>query len=804
MRHGTSKLPIGKMASALALLVVGGCAEYHMPRIDPSGNHLFICDSGPAAPPPVASYQPGTVPVMAPVPAPVIAPAPVPAPATTGLQPIPMQQPIAAPPVAVVVSPYSDAAVTLVPCSRVAPIGAEVILVAGVRGGDNYLRTNRHLDWFIAPGSVGQFTDVGGKNFEDYLVADFSRPRIVSSTSAVGTTTRVSERVGQGDNTYIARGESWIALRSPVEGVTRVTVAAPEVVVPAERAKTATIYWYDAQYRFPEPVVTPPGTKGTLTTSVWKLTSRCPRAGWIVRYELTGGPQAIFVPSGSTAVEVPTDATGRASVEIVQKDPSPGTSQIRVQLFRPADQSSPRFMVRDGFTAVSWTGQTGASPVPSLAAPALPGPASAAPPAINPRPILTPPPGTRPALPAVSVLELKVTQRTAAIVGSNVTFDVEITNRGATIASGVTVRDTFDPGLEPQSSAPGFDPRSSVPIEFRAGNLGPGETYRRSVTFRVTKPGQLCHRMEAVAADGGRAVPQNSCVTAVAPAITNPTPPAATYPGANTPPPAVAPVSPPPEIRVTAQAATATVGQSVVFTAIIRNSSQQPLPNVRIIQQSDAVLTVSNSTEFGIQRGSELVWNLPSLPPGRDVRVQVQCECRQATPKACCRFTVALSDGRTVADQACVEITAANPLPINPLPANPVPSGSGTAPPTAAPSRLTVSVGNRNTVNAGSNQQFVVSVGNDGEAAENDIVVTAQLPPGSLLVPAESDQSATLQQQSGVVSFSRITELPPHAFKSFRITVTTSKSGPICLQAEATSRRQTQPARGSTTVEVLP
>ncbi len=579
-----------------------------------------------------------------------------------------MQQPIAAQPVAVAVSPYKDAAVTLVPCSRVAPVGAEVILVAGVRGGDNYLRTNRRLDWFIAPGSVGQFTDIGGRHFEDYLVGDFARPRIISGNSAIGTTTRISERVGQGDNIYVARGESWIALRSPVEGVTRVTVAAPEVVVPAERAKTATIYWYDAQYQFPEPVVTPPGTKGTLTTTVWKLTSRCPRAGWIVRYELTGGPQAIFVPSGSTAVEVPTDAAGRASVEIVQKDPSPGTSQIRVQIFRPADQISPQFMVRDGFTAVSWTDQTGATQAPTPAAPALPGPASASPPAVIAPPTVTPAPEARPAPAAVSMLDLKVAPRTATVaVGANVTFDIEVTNRGATLASGVTIHDTFDAGLQHASPSP---------IEFLLGDLAPGETRRHAVTFRTIRPGQLCHRMEAKAADGGRAT-QDSCVTAIAPALTNPTPPAATYPGTNTPPPTVAPTNPPLEIRVTSQAATATVGQSVVFTANVRNLSQQALPNVRISQQSDAALVVKAYTEGGNLRGNACVWTLPSLPPGRDVRVQVQCECRQVTSKACCQFTAALADDKPIGEQTCLEITAGNLLPsaTAPLHCPPFPAG---------------------------------------------------------------------------------------------------------------------------------
>jgi uncharacterized repeat protein (TIGR01451 family) len=699
-------------------------------------------------------------------------------------------QPVAAPAVAAVVSPYSDAAVTLAPCSRVAPIGAEVILVAGVRGGDNYLRTNRRLDWFIVPGSVGQFTDIGGKHFEDYLVADFSRPRIISNCSAVGTTTRVAERVGQGDSIYVARGESWIAVRSPVEGVTRVTVAAPEVVVPAERAKTAAIYWYDAQYRFPEPVVTPPGTKGTLTTTVWKLTNRCPRAGWIVRYELTGGPQAIFVPSGSTAVEVPTDATGRASVEIVQKDPSPGTSQIRVQLLRPADQSSPQFVVRDGFTAVSWTDQTAATPVLTPAAPTLPGPVSTTPPATSPPPTITPPPTTPASSPAISVLDLKVTQRTAAVVGSNVTFDIDVTNRGTTVASRVIVRDTFEAGLEHVSPSP---------IEFSLGELAPGETRRHAVTFRVAKPGQLCHRVEALAADGGRAVPQNSCVEAVAPTIANPPSPPKTYPGPNASPSPAAPTGPPLAIQVTSQAAMATVGQYVVFTATVRNLTQQALANVRVSQESDAALVVAGYTEGGVKQGKEWVWNIPTFPPGRDVRVQVQCKCGQAAPKACCRFTVALGDGQAVDSQrACIEIAAAGPLP----------GGGETTPPPAVPSRLSVSVGNRNTVTAGNNQQFLVSVSNDGEAAENDIVVTVQLPPGSMLVKAEGPEpSVTFQQQAGVVRFSPIAELPAHSInsiKSFRITVTTSKPGPLSLQAEVTSRRQTQPVRRNTTVEVLP
>jgi uncharacterized repeat protein (TIGR01451 family) len=680
---------LGTLASTLAVLALTGCAEYRTPRIDPSGEHLFIYDPPPPASgfPPGVACPPGTVPAAAPaIPAPVagapvIAPAPAlgAAPATNGLQPVPMPQLSgAAPAVAPVpVSPYVDAAVTLNPMSRVVPVGAEVILVAGVRGGDNYLRTNRRLDWSLAPGSVGQFTDIERKRFEDLLVGDFSRVRIISNTQAVGSTSRVAERVGQGGSVYVARGEGWIGISSAVEGVSHVNVFAPEVVVPTERAKTATIYWYDAQYSFPEAVVTPPGSKATLTTTVWKMTNRSPLAGWTVRYELTGGPQAIFVPSGSTAVEVQTDPAGRASVEIVQKDPSPGTSQVRVQLFRLADQCSPRFLVRDGCTAVSWTegGAIAAGPA-APARPSLPGPVTTTPSVTVPPPTITPPPsgGTRnvpdlsprpeprPAPAAVSVLDVRVTQRTPAVEGAKVTFSVQVVNSGTTTARNVAVRDAFDKGLEPQlpNAVPGLPPPN--PVGVNLGDVAPGETRDFSITFLVTRPGKLCHRVEAVAADGGH-VARETCVDAV---------PAAEVPGRSTQPtapggprvtiPPVVPEAMPLEIHVSSQAAIASVGQLVVFTATIHNLTQQPVPNVTISQQADATLTVVQATVGAKPSGSQWVWNLPSIPPGRTVTAQVQCECRQAAPKACCKFTALLADGRAVDSSACIEIDAAIPL----------------------------------------------------------------------------------------------------------------------------------------------
>ena len=81
---------------------------------------------------------------------------------------------------------------------------------------------------------------------------------------------------------------------------------------------------------------------------------------------------------------------------------------------------------------------------------------------------------------------------------------------------------------------------------------------------------------------------------------------------------------------------------------------------------------------------------------------------------------------------------------------------------------------------------------NEGEATENDIVVTAQLPQGSALCPAEisgPDQSVAVHATSGQVRFRPLPncrpedqELPYHRDHF--------EAGPISLQAEAVSRRQ--------------
>jgi len=839
------------------LLALAGCADFRMPRIDPSGEHLFICESPPVA----ATCPPGTVPTPAPAAA---APAAV-LPAAALPPPIELPR----------VSPYSDVAVTLSPFRAVAPVGNRVPLVAGVRSGDGYYRTNRRLEWWIMPGSVGQFTGIGEKDFTDYLVGDFTRPRILSATSAVGSTTREAQWAGgPGNALYVARGQGWVTISSPVEGVSHVTVVAPDVVLPGGRTKSATIYWIDAQIGAPAPVIAPAGGKQSLTTTVYRQTNRSPRPGWIVRYEVVCGPSAVFGPAATPSIEVPTNEAGQASAEIFQKDPSPGTNQVRFQVFRPADTCGERLNVKEGSVLVTWTapslgirqmgpptavvGETityrievsnpgdlpardvsasegipdgltflQASPAPVVdgrrlqwrlgdLAPrqqqiievsfrttqpgtlahcvevtaggglrsshcantsvlaALPGPAATP----TPAPARSvPTPAVRP---AAAVLDLQVTPEAQAVVGSDLTFDIDLTNRGSAVATGILITDTYGDGLEH---------REKSPVQVPRGDLAPGQSARFGITFHITKAGQLCHRVEATAASGARAA-KDSCVTAILPA--GGTGPGVTpSPGTTIVAPPTRPAAAPLEIHVSGPT-TSMVGKAVVFTARITNRGPQPVANVVITQQADAALAVVQATGGAKTQGAGVVWSLPSLPLG-SFPVQVQCDCKQAAANACCRFSVTTADGPPAEDQACLEITAAV-------------SPTSPTSPAAVAGRLSVLVDNRNIVTAGKDQQFEVQVANQGDSPENNIVVTAHFPAALAVENGTVGPTAgtKFEKGPGLLVFSPVAELPSRSIIIYRVVLATSSPGPVSLEVEVTSRRQTQPVVGKKTIAVLP
>src|SRR3989304_4282928 len=202
MRHSGAIYRILSFMAALCAMIPGGCRSLQSSGIDPTGERIF------ASPP--TAYAPSNP---------------------------PYQNPPAG------ALPWDDVALILTPSVTVAPVKSEVILVAGVGAADGYLRAQRRLEWSIAQGSVGQFVDVGKNNFVDVLLGDFNSPRIVTSSFAIGSPSGKDVQLTRGtpspaDDIAVTKGQGWVAITSPIEGTSYVTVVAPDVAGWDARMKT--------------------------------------------------------------------------------------------------------------------------------------------------------------------------------------------------------------------------------------------------------------------------------------------------------------------------------------------------------------------------------------------------------------------------------------------------------------------------------------------------------------------------------------------------------------------------------------
>jgi len=859
MRRSRTRGRMLAVALLLCACLVSGCASCHLPRIDPSGEHIFVSENPAAAPS-------------------AIIPPPAGPPADYHDEPGGQL-------------PWDDVAVTLSPRVTVAPVGSEVVLLAGVRGPDNYLRTNRRLQWSVAPGGVGHFVDVGRSGLTDVLLGDFNRPRKIDNTTAIGSTSRWYLRLHRGsptpaDDVYVLAGQGWITVTSPIEGSSYVTVFAPTVYPWDCRTQSATIHWVDAQWRFPPLAINPVGTKHTFTTTVMRQSDQTPCVGWHVRYEVAGGPAAGFAPDGAPSVEVATDPAGQASVEIFQKQPGPGTNRINIEVIRPAElpgAGGRRLVVGSGSTMKTWT-------APAIALRKI-GPAVGSVGAtltyrtevLNPGDLpakdvlLTdnipeglsylrsnPPaevagaklqwrlgqlnPGERRLVEVnfradrqgsvtncaeavaagglkaahcatttitAPTLDVKVTGPTQATVGSQVTFQVLVVNRSAVPATKLLIKDRFEAGLEHAVA--------KSPIERELGDLAPGQTHLIQVTFRVTKTGRLCHTVE-VAGAGGVLAAAEACVTAVeaAPGAA-PVPTPGTAPGAGVPPgalPGVGPgvrpgPAPKPAVKLSvavkrATPETQTVGDTARFVMDVSNKGDRAVSNLKLVAQYDAALHPTMATAGNKPQADGLAWTIDAIPAGKTAEYEIHCRCQAAAAKACVRATVTAPDGAQASDEACLTIreaaaeTRPEGAPPGRIPPKEPPSGIAPRPATAEGLSMTV-VGLFNPITLGKDLTYAVQVSNNTQAVDRLVRVTVTVPEGMVPVPlGTTGPPLTGPHPEGqTLRFDPVPELRPGETLQYRIRAHTRQPGQYRFRVELTSQNQPKPKIVEETTEVL-
>lgn len=272
----------------------------------------------------------------------------------------------------------------ITPNRLVAPVGGEVVILAGICGKDDNLVTNEAIEWMLSPDSVGQIVEVGddakGKRSSSFwkttsvpkvekLGVDFARGRTSQEPGVITKGT-----ADQSDDLPIRKGQTWASLTSPSEGITKVTVLAPDSDVWNKRRQTATIYWIDASWNFPQPVAVSGDEPVTLDTKVLRSDNFKPAKGWIVRYRTLNPEFAKFVsasaaqPGAVTLVDT-IDATvgdqGIASATMKRLDSTDvgysvaknGTAIVEVEIIRPeqATEDMPPLSLARANTSVTWS-----------------------------------------------------------------------------------------------------------------------------------------------------------------------------------------------------------------------------------------------------------------------------------------------------------------------------------------------------------------------------------------------------------------------------------------------------------------
>ncbi|XZE17789.1 hypothetical protein SH449x_003068 [Pirellulaceae bacterium SH449] len=268
----------------------------------------------------------------------------------------------------------------LTPNRLVAPVGGEVILLAGVCGKDGLLVTGEQIEWMLSPESVGQIVDVGddakGQKPSFWKKSEIVKVEKLGVDFARGRTSRESSVITKGtadpsDDLPLRKGQTWVSLTSPSEGTSKVTVLAPSSDVWDKRRQTATIYWVDASWDFPQPVVEINGAPAILATKVMKSDGYVAAEGWTVSYRSLNPEYARFVVGNnpqnyiySDQADVTVDSNGIAGVTLVRGPfdgatsvvaPANGTALVEVEIVRPAIGDMPEVPLARTTTSVTWS-----------------------------------------------------------------------------------------------------------------------------------------------------------------------------------------------------------------------------------------------------------------------------------------------------------------------------------------------------------------------------------------------------------------------------------------------------------------
>jgi uncharacterized repeat protein (TIGR01451 family) len=776
MATGVNTLRLG-LACAWACAVAGGCACRCLPRIDPSGERIFLCP---------AKDQPQVAPPALAAPSTIVAPPVV----TDPVFPLPAAPAVAAAPAAIVAPGVTPASVALaqVPQDKVsitperilAPVNSEVVLKASVCTTEGYTLADQQVEWMLGRNGVGQFVEVSGKGWFHPPLLPWNKAKKVDNYLATGWTANGPLCITRGtpdpaDDVNVNRGDAWISVTSPNEGTSYVTAVMPTVESWEQRKSYAMIYWVDVQWTFPPGSVPSDGRSATLTTTVTRQTNGTPIEGWIVRYELTDGGGNLTGGAGGQVVEVRTDANGQATVQATPTAAGAASTPVNIQLIRPANfggGDAPRLIVGTTTSLIQWTGSStyvspgaGGNLAPTTPPPTIPDTAS---------PISPPggwgPPSTGGAgtggtsAPPRPQLDVELSGNQTAEVGGRAILTMRLRNVGTGPATNVKVIDQFDRGLTHAS-----DPSANI-LDASDDLTGPltlaqGADVSKNVTFDVVQAGRLCHNVQITCAENVSDSAQ-FCVTATQPA---------------------APAEGRVEVNKEVAPVVARVGENVRFRVTVKNTGELPLVDVRVTDEyPTAFFTVRPLTQGHTAVSGAISYRIPRLEVGTQQSFEVEARCIRAElvviPRPRVRVEASTdppTQPKLTADEVDIEIQPPNPAAGGATPGPGANAGGG-----AAQLPLTFNTTfYQQPARIGSRAVCEVTVRNNSTTVDQNMELRLVLPPqlvpdmtpGAIVAPPNVSASYSAPQ----LSFTAVRALRPLERVIFTIPMTVN--GPAAI-----------------------
>ncbi len=545
------------------MFFVNGCATLTIPAIDPSGNRIF-------APAPTQLTLPQ---LHGPNGSNIFPNASFPEPQA----PAACLQGPAAPPAALAKNVgirSSDergrcGQMLLTPTRIVAPVGGEVVLIAGVCGEDGYLVSGEPIEWMLAPDSVGEIIEVGDdmkgkrpsrwskstKPVVEKLDVDFARGR---TSAEAGRITRGSLKPT--DDLVIKKGQTWVSLTSPTEGLSRVTVLAPDSDVWDRRRQTATIYWVDATWQFPAPQTLRVGEVAQLVTRVTKAEGFKAADGWIVKYRILNEGVGQFLtqtPGGGGGVDTRVNPDAKAIANLGNPSNKPGTAILSIDVVKPetSTDNMPELPIARGQTMITWS---------------------------------------------APLLQLQVTGNDTTMVGQSVEYRISLANAGDLAAENVRLTMNLgNPGLQADYDTRALPTeKTTVGAVWNIGIIPARQVFDALV--RITPTAESDNRIEFEAIASPRISERASRpLLAVKPQLDLKFAP---MPGME---------------RVE-------IGQQAIFKVVVMNTGRNTLNNLSLLIDTDAGL---QHAEAGSNKISQ---EIPYLPPGQPREIDVRFIVRKA------------------------------------------------------------------------------------------------------------------------------------------------------------------------------